>query len=74
MSSYMKKIFLKKNGLTICSGDPGQMPHSMASDLGLHCLPVTHLGVQSSMGLIKALNLGKKNIKKHSMMFNHCGL
>ena len=26
------------------SGDPDQMPHSAASDLGLHCLPVTHLG------------------------------
>ena len=29
------------------SGDPGQMPHSAASDLGLHCLPVTRLGVSS---------------------------
>ena len=23
------------------SGDPDQMPHSAASDLGLHCLPIT---------------------------------
>ena len=23
------------------------MPHSVASDLGLHCLPATHLGVSS---------------------------
>ena len=29
------------------SGDPDQKPHSAASDLGLHCLPVTHLGVSS---------------------------
>ena len=29
------------------SGDPDQMPLSVASDLGLHCLPVTHLGVSS---------------------------
>ena len=29
------------------SGDPGQMPHSAASDLGLHCLPVISLGVSS---------------------------
>ena len=29
------------------SGDPDQMLHSAASDLGLHCLPVTHLGVSS---------------------------
>ena len=29
------------------SGDPDQMPHSAASDLGLHCLPITLLGVSS---------------------------
>ena len=27
------------------SGDPDQMTHSVASDLGLHCLPITLLGV-----------------------------
>ena len=27
------------------SGDPDQMPHSAASDLGLHCLQITLLGV-----------------------------
>ena len=27
------------------SGDPDQMPCSAASDLGLHCLPITLLGV-----------------------------
>ena len=27
------------------SGDPDQMLHYAASDLGLHCLPVTLLGV-----------------------------
>ena len=27
------------------SGDPDQMLHSAASDLGLHCLPITLLGV-----------------------------
>ena len=26
-------------------GDPDQMPHAAASDLGLHCLPITRLGV-----------------------------
>ena len=25
--------------------DPDQMPHNVASDLGLHCLPMTLLGV-----------------------------
>ena len=27
------------------SGDPDQMPHSAASDLGLHCLPIIFLRV-----------------------------
>ena len=27
------------------NGDPGQMPCSVASELGLHCLPITLLGV-----------------------------
>ena len=25
--------------------DPDQMSHSVASDLGLHCLPITFLGI-----------------------------
>ena len=29
------------------SGDPDQIPHSAVSDLSLHCLPVTCLGVSS---------------------------
>ena len=29
------------------SGDPDQRPLSVVSDLGLHCLPVTRLGVSS---------------------------
>ena len=29
------------------SGDTDQMPFSAASDLGLHCLPATNLGVSS---------------------------
>ena len=27
------------------SGDPDQTPRSAASDLGLHCLPITYLQV-----------------------------
>ena len=27
------------------SGDPDQTPHSAASDLDLHCLPITLLGI-----------------------------
>ena len=33
------------------SGDPDQMLHSAASDLTLHCLPVTHLGSPVFNGL-----------------------
>ena len=29
------------------SGDPDQTPHSAVSDLGLHCLLITFLGVTS---------------------------
>ena len=29
------------------SGDPDQAPRSVASDLGLNCLPFTRLGVSS---------------------------
>ena len=27
------------------SGDPDQTPHSAVSDLGLHCVPITLLGI-----------------------------
>ena len=33
------------------SGKPDQMPHSAASDLGLHCLPITLLRVSDYNGL-----------------------
>ena len=36
------------------SGDPDQMPHSAASDLGLGCVPVTLLGgiFDGNLGII----------------------
>ena len=41
MSGYVIKIFLEKIAeLFANSGDPDQMPHSAASDLGLHCFPL----------------------------------
>ena len=44
--SYRKKAKLFAN-----SGDPDQMPHSAASDLGLHCLPISRLGgLPTTMG------------------------
>ena len=33
------------DNLYVNSGDTDQMLHSAASDLGLHCLPITILGV-----------------------------
>ena len=38
------------------SGDPDQTPCSAASDLGLHCLPVTPLEVSQYLGQILHLN------------------
>ena len=35
------------------SEDPDQTPHPAASDLGLHCLPITRLGV-SQLQWVKA--------------------
>ena len=51
------------------SGDPDQMPHSVASDLGLHCLPITLLRV-SRIQLVIILFLShsvlvKKFSRKH---------
>ena len=36
------------------SGDPDQTPHSVASDLGLHCLAITLLGA-SKLQWVKGL-------------------
>ena len=33
------------------SGDPDQMPQNAASDLGLHCLPISPLGVSRLNGV-----------------------
>ena len=34
------------------SGDPDKMSRSVASDLGLHCLPITLLGVSRLQWII----------------------
>ena len=46
------------------SGDLDQMPHSVASDLGLHCLPVTLLRVsrlQWDKGVVPVISLTNVN-------------
>ena len=45
------------------SEDPDQMPHSAASDLGLHCLPVTLLGV-SRLQRVNSLHAELYNISR----------
>ena len=40
------------------SGDPDQTPHIAASDLGLHCLPNTLLGI-SRLQWVKKKNTGE---------------
>ena len=40
------------------SGDPDQIPHSVASDLGLHCLPITLLDVSKLQWVKAPGNLG----------------
>ena len=42
------------------SGDPDQMLHSAASDLGLHCLPSTLLGVSKLQWVNKLCFLKNK--------------
>ena len=45
------------------SGDPDQTPRSAASDLGLHCLPVTRVGVPS-LQLVKHVLVGYMQLYK----------
>ena len=54
------------------SVDPDQMLHSAVSDLGLHCLPITHLGVSGLQwvklsyipyDIVPNLSLGTSNWK-----------
>ena len=54
------------------SGDPDQTPHSVASDLGLHCLPMSHkkdarhIWVKNSIILLShesSRNLGSRLLK-----------
>ena len=39
------------------SGDPDQMPHSVASDLGLHILPMSHKRTLGIYGVKNAIIL-----------------
>ena len=41
--------------LFVNNEDPDQTSHTVASDLGLHCLPVTRLRISSLSGLRKTI-------------------
>ena len=56
------------------SGDPDQMPHSAASDLGLLCLPFTHLGVSSLQWANQTTLIGKNLIRIKLLSLNICKL
>ena len=46
MLGYAIQIFLRKMVEPFAiTGDPDQMPHSAVSEMSLHCLPITLLGV-----------------------------
>ena len=53
------------------SGDPDQTPHSVASDLGLHCLPMSykkharHIWVKNAVILLSH-NSSRKLLKQSS--------
>ena len=47
----------KMDKLLANSEDPDQTPRSAASDLGLHCLPITLLGSPNYNGLINTHNI-----------------
>ena len=43
LSFYYYHVFIENSELNANSADPDQTPHSVASDLGLHCLPMSLL-------------------------------
>ena len=66
----------KMDKLFANSGDPDQMPHSAASDLGLYCLPNTLFGVSQLNGLkavaintIHSFFFEKKHLKQYPFYF-----
>ena len=50
------------------SGDPDQTPHSVASDLGLHCLPITLLRVSDYIGLMRIYAVNKPHLNMQNIM------
>ena len=53
------------------SGEPDQMPHSTASDLGLHCLPLTLLLV-SRLQWVNRLKGFSSKVHGYTCIFRIC--
>ena len=71
MSGYVIKIFLEKNGWTIWNScDPDQTLHSVASDLGLHCLQITLSGVSRLQWVKQTVKSKATAISYHQLRWN----
>ena len=53
------------------SGDPDQTLHSVVSDLGLHCLPVTLLWVSRLQWVNSADNILSEHLLKNQLKNNN---
>ena len=54
------------------SGDPDQKLCAVASDLGLHCLPITHLGVSSLQWVKGQIKTAADDILKYHLTSPRC--
>ena len=61
--SYREMVELYAN-----RGDPDQMPHFAASDLSLHCLPITLLGASRLQWVKENKNINSFQLKDGSYL------
>ena len=54
VGSILLLLFYFGEKLLANTADPDQMPHYVASDLSLHCLPMTLLWIPGENGLMEA--------------------
>ena len=52
------------------SGNPDQTPHCAVSDMGVHCLSVTSLGVSRLQWLVKYFDKNVRNSVSGSVLFD----
>ena len=54
------------------SGDPDQMPDSVASDLGLHCLPISLYGVSRLKWVNQIAKMSRAHLSLHCSDYIFC--